>query len=82
MNSKVKVNKKGNKIIVNPTHSLDKNSYNEPLTLKTYVASGWKNVLVKQEGKEQKVSPEKDEKGSYILCQAFPDTGSIVISGS
>jgi len=80
MNSKVVENKKGDKIIVSLTHPLDKNLYDVPLTLKTYVASGWKTVLVKQGNKEQKVFSEKDDKGNYILYHVFPNSAPAELS--
>jgi peptidoglycan/xylan/chitin deacetylase (PgdA/CDA1 family) len=77
MNAKIKVQQKGDQIGVSLTHSLDVQLYNIPLTLKTYVPSGWKNVLIKQETKEQHVQPKHDSKGTYVLYQAYPNTGSI-----
>jgi peptidoglycan/xylan/chitin deacetylase (PgdA/CDA1 family) len=81
MAAKVQQNTKGTTIIVNLTHSLDKSMYYIPLTLKTYVSPGWKQVTVKQGAKVMKVSTAKDEKGTYVLYQAVPNTASVLISG-
>jgi len=80
MNAKVTVNQAGNKIMIGLTHSLDPKMYNERLTLKTYVPQEWKNVSVKQQGQEQQVATAKDDKGIYILYQAFPNKGIIALS--
>jgi hypothetical protein len=50
--------------------------------LKTYVSPQWKNVLVKQNGKQQNIVSQKDTNGSYILYKAVPNSGSIAISKS
>ncbi|MDQ4139606.1 MAG: polysaccharide deacetylase family protein, partial [Bacteroidota bacterium] len=81
MNAKVQGEQKENTITVTLTHSLDKNLYDLPLTLKTYVPATWKAVKVKQGTKEQQVQPEKDEKGSFVLYQALPNTGPAELSG-
>lgn len=80
MNSKVQANKKDNQIIVSLTHSLDPKVYNESLTLKTYVPSHWKKVLVKQQTTEQHIQPRQDENGIYILYQGSPDNSDIELS--
>jgi hypothetical protein len=80
MSADVKTNDQKNKIIVNLTHSLDHKTYDFPLTLKTYVSPDWKNILVKQNGKQQNIVPQKDADGNYILYQALPNAGSITIS--
>ncbi len=82
MSAKVKTNAEKNKITVNLTHSLDPKMYDLPLTLKTYISPDWKNVLVKQNGKEQNVFLAKDAGGVYILYKAAPNAGNITISKS
>ena len=80
MNAKLNVDKPENKIIINLDHSLDKNMYNLPLTLKTYIDQGWKNVTIKQEGKLIQSQTATDDKGSYILYQALANGQPIEIS--
>jgi len=82
MNSKVKVDHQKNRILITLTHSLDPIMYDVPLPLKTYVSPNWKNVLVKQKAKQQRVQTEKDANGIYILYQAIPNKGAIEISKS
>jgi len=45
------------------------------------VPATWKTVKVKQGAKEQQVQPEKDEKGSFVLYQALPNTQPAELSG-
>ena len=70
---------KKNKITVELTHSLDHQTYDLPLTLKTYLSSDWKNVVVKQNGKEQNIAAEKDAAGNFVLYKAVPNEGAITI---
>jgi peptidoglycan/xylan/chitin deacetylase (PgdA/CDA1 family) len=79
MDAKVKTNDEKNKITVDLTHSLDHQTYDLPLTLKTYVSHGWKKVLVKQNGKEQNVVSQKDAEGTYVLYKGAPNEGMIEI---
>jgi peptidoglycan/xylan/chitin deacetylase (PgdA/CDA1 family) len=82
MSAKVKSNSEKDKITVDLTHSLDHQTYDLPLTLKTYVSSDWKKVLIKQNGKEQNVVAQKDAAGNFVLYKAAPNEGSITISKS
>jgi len=68
------------KIKVTLTHSLDAAMYNLPLTLKTYVPSGWKRVNVKQGKRVLSVNTRKDEKGRYLLYKATPNSERITLS--
>lgn len=77
MNSKVTLSSKSEKIVLNLTHSLDKDLYVLPLTLKTYVPSDWKDVTVKQGDTEEKLKIATDEKGPYVLYRATPNAGEI-----
>ncbi|HEU5366736.1 MAG TPA: polysaccharide deacetylase family protein [Hanamia sp.] len=80
MDAKVKTNDEKNKITVDLAHSLDHQTYDLPLTLKTYVSPHWKKVLVKQNGKVQSIVSLTDADGSYILYKAIPNKGMIIIS--
>jgi hypothetical protein len=80
MHAKVDAKEEGETIIVDLTHSLDTAMYDLPLTLRTYVPSGWKKVLVKQGDKTQSVEVEKNEKGTYVLYQLRPNAGAAEIS--
>jgi peptidoglycan/xylan/chitin deacetylase (PgdA/CDA1 family) len=80
MNSKVHADVKENEMLINLNHSLDTGLYKLPLTLKTYTPAAWKGVQVKQGDKIQWIQPENDEKGTYILYQATPNTEPIRLS--
>lgn len=82
MSSTVKTAEKDGKITVTLTHSLDKTMYDIPLTLKTYVSSNWKEVQVKQGRESKRIRPQRDAKGSYVLYQAYPNTGAVEVSGA
>lgn len=80
MSANIKTKDEKNKITVDLTHSLDPKTYDLPLTLKTYVSPSWKNVLIKQNGKQQNIVSKKDGDGTYILYHALPNSGTITIS--
>jgi peptidoglycan/xylan/chitin deacetylase (PgdA/CDA1 family) len=80
MAAKVKSDFSKNEIVVNLNHSLDKQQYDLPLTLKTYVPSPWKKVVVNQSNKQQRVQPQHDKAGMYILYQASPNAGAVTLS--
>ena len=73
---------KDGKIIVSLTHSLSKTDYDLPLTLKTYIPSTWSRVTVTQGTNQKTVDAQHDEKGSYILYQAEPNTTYTLLTGS
>jgi hypothetical protein len=54
--------------------------YDIPLTLKTYVPSGWETVHVKQGEHQEQITPEQDERGTYVMYQALPNTASVELS--
>ena len=81
VHAKVKSVKGNNKITVSLNHSLDPTLYNLPLTLKTYVLTGWNNeVTVKQGDQKRQVQILKDNKGSYVLFQAIPNKSPIELT--
>ena len=80
MNSTVNTEKKGGKITVNITNTLDTTMYDIPVTLKTYVPSKWKDVQVVQDNRETTVSQQRDSTGYYVLYHAIPNFGSIILS--
>ena len=81
MNSTVKAVPGNRKIAVKLTHSLDKTLYDLPLTLKTYIPSGWKQVQVKQGNNNKRLAPQQDAKGAYVLYQVQPNAADIELSG-
>jgi len=80
MSASVKVEKQNDKILVNLSHTLDKNHYGVPLTLKTYVNGDWKEILVKQGSKSETVSSSSDDVGTYVLYQATPNGSAVELS--
>lgn len=68
------------KITIRLNHSLNTSFYDLPLTLKTYLPSGWDKVAVKQGGKNLPVNYGKDENGNYILYKALPGKEVVNIS--
>jgi peptidoglycan/xylan/chitin deacetylase (PgdA/CDA1 family) len=80
MNATVKTEEQENKIVVDLRHSLDKDLYNHPLTLKTYIPSRWDAVSVRQGDRDQRVQAQRDEKGTYVFYQALPNAQQIELS--
>ena len=79
MAAKTKMDRQPGRIIVSLDHSLDKNIYNQPLTLKTYTDPDWKSVIIKQGDKSVKVQPRSDNNGSFVLYQALANGNLIEI---
>jgi hypothetical protein len=78
--AKVNAQQKSGKITVTLTHSLDKSMYYLPLTLKTYVPSGWTKVKQVQGKHMHQVTVKKDDKGSYVLYQVNPNAEVITLT--
>jgi peptidoglycan/xylan/chitin deacetylase (PgdA/CDA1 family) len=80
MNTSTNVEKQSNKILVNLNHNLDKDHYNVPLTLKTYVSPDWKEILVRQGNESVTYAALTDEDGNYIVYEALPNGGAVELS--
>jgi peptidoglycan/xylan/chitin deacetylase (PgdA/CDA1 family) len=80
MHASVNESKTRDRIIVHLQHSLDANTYNIPLTLKTYVPERWKKAAVKQDDFQKQFQAQKDSKGNYILYTVNPNKGAIELS--
>ncbi|MBK9389331.1 MAG: polysaccharide deacetylase family protein [Bacteroidetes bacterium] len=80
MNATVKSSENNGTFNVELTHSLDKSMYDLPLTLKTYVKNRWKVVSVKQGDNKKEINTKRDEKGTYVMYQAIPNSSGIEIS--
>ncbi len=80
MNSVINTKKKGRKITVDITHTLDTTMYNIPLTVKTYIPSRWEKVSVKQGENESTVYQMQDSTGYYVLYQAIPNFSKVSLS--
>ena len=80
MSAKINVKERGEKIVFTLDQSLDRSVYDLPLTLKTYVPSEWKEVMVKQGEKSAKLNPQSDKEGSYIMYQVVPGGGEVELA--
>jgi len=80
MNATIKSRRKGDSIVIELTHSLDRNVYNLPLTLKTYLPPDSKDLEVKQNGKVIEYQSHSDENGPFVTYRALPNSSSITIS--
>jgi len=81
MNATVKTSEGDKKILVSLTLTLDPDIYDIPLTLKSYVPSSWKEVLVEQGSEKKRIYPQGDIKGSYVLYQIRPNGGILELTG-
>jgi peptidoglycan/xylan/chitin deacetylase (PgdA/CDA1 family) len=82
MAAKVSSQEDEDRIEVSLEHSLDKSSYNYPLTLKTYVPEEWEEVNIRQGGKKLPSRSNTDDKGKYVLYEALPNTGNITLTSN
>lgn len=80
MNAGVEVKPIGKTLSVKLTHPLDRTMYNYPLTLKTYVPDSWASVDGTQDGEIINIRKLKDEKGDFVLYEAIPNGGEILLS--
>jgi hypothetical protein len=78
--AKVSASHKGNRITINLVHPLNKAMYNIPLTLKTHVPANWQNVRLTQAGKTKTVKVTKDNNDAYVVYQAWPNQGAVVMA--
>ncbi len=68
------------KITIELTHTLDREDYDLPLTLKTYLPVKWKNVKIKQGATSEILPLAKDEQGSFVQYQAIPNSTPIQLT--
>ena len=80
MNSEINTEIKNRKITVDIKHNLDTSMYNIPLTVKTYIPSKWKEVMVEQGENMTTVQQHQDSTGYYVLYQAIPNNGEVNLS--
>jgi peptidoglycan/xylan/chitin deacetylase (PgdA/CDA1 family) len=67
-------------IVIGLKHNLDKMIYNYPLTLKSYLPKGWKDVTVKQGGTAIPHKMSGDKEGDFIIYNALPNKDIITIN--
>ncbi len=80
MNASIKTKEKKNKVSVSLRHNLDKTMYDVPLTLKTYVPEAWSEITVNQGKQVKNLRPQKDVGVNFVMYQAFPNAGQIIIA--
>jgi peptidoglycan/xylan/chitin deacetylase (PgdA/CDA1 family) len=80
MASSAKVKQQNDKILVTLSHTLDKDQYSVPLTLKTYVNPDWKQILVNQGNKSETVTSLSDDVGTFVLYHATPNGDRVELS--
>ncbi|HEY9489096.1 MAG TPA: polysaccharide deacetylase family protein [Chryseosolibacter sp.] len=80
MAARINSRQEDNQIIVSVEHTLDKDLYNYPLTLKTYVPDGWSEVVVREGDKSITATPRKDERGSFVLYPVSPNGEEVILS--
>jgi hypothetical protein len=80
MNAKINSRRENNEIKVTLEHSLDKNLYDLPLTLKTYVDGDAERFSVQQGEKKIPVIAGNDKNGTYLQYQAMPNSHDVIVS--
>lgn len=80
MAAKVDSREEEGSVLVTVNHSLDKELYNYPLTLKTYIPKHWENINVVQGTRSITWIMTSDDRGKYILYDAMPNAESVTIS--
>jgi len=80
MNAEITTNRSGETITIELSHTLDKNLYDLPLTLKTYLSDDWGEVIVQQGDNRLKAEINSDNAGTYVTYQAVPNSDPIIIS--
>ena len=66
-------------IAVTITSDLDAEVYNVPMTVKTYVPSGWKSANLSKGEASESLAILKDEKGSYVLYSLKLGEGEVIL---
>lgn len=71
---------RGRAIEIDLRHELDKDIYDLPLTLKTYVPTAWRFVEVGQGGRTYRAVTAVDKGGRFVLYHALPNEGTITLA--
>jgi peptidoglycan/xylan/chitin deacetylase (PgdA/CDA1 family) len=69
-----------NTIVVAVDHPLDKELFDLPLTLKTYVDPSWEEVSVTQSDDSKVVSSQQDEQGTFVIYCAIPGCEKVTLN--
>ena len=80
MHAAITQTKSDKQITVHFSHSLREDVYNVPLTLKTYIPSGWRKLRIVQNNRELKMQLKKDQNGTYVLYDAIPGKALVQLN--
>jgi peptidoglycan/xylan/chitin deacetylase (PgdA/CDA1 family) len=80
MNATANADQKKNSITVNLRHSLNAKDYDVALTLKTYVPKEWKNVMLRDGSRGEKLNVKEDSRGTYVLYTVMPNKNPLEIT--
>ncbi len=58
-------------------HTLDRDLYRFPLTLRTRIPDGWASVAVTQDGARSAAKVETDARGRWAVYDAIPNSGPV-----
>lgn len=79
MNSKISTDVDTEGINVNISTDLDAEVYDIPLTVKTYVPGDWTSVIFDSGEDSLELEVKSDEAGSFVLYEALPARGTLVL---
>lgn len=65
------------KIVVNISSDLDSKVYDVSITLKTYVPTTWKEIVLNKASEREDLNIQKDSLGQYVLYAVLPNEGEI-----
>ena len=77
MRSTVTTKQAGDAIEVTATHTLDRKLYDLPLTARTTVPADWTSVQVRQGGRTQTASVQREGSESYVQYSIAPNGGAV-----
>jgi len=80
MNAKVKTKSDKGKITITLLHKLNREIYNLPLTLKTFVPATWRSAIVQQGQQKVDVKVQNDGTKAFIQYRAMPNRGNVVLT--
>jgi len=80
MRGAVRATLTGQAIEVSVAHSLPRDIYDLPVTLKTYVPADWPAVKMEQGSRVERLPVVRDDKGNYVLYRAEPNEEPVKLS--
>jgi peptidoglycan/xylan/chitin deacetylase (PgdA/CDA1 family) len=79
MNGRVESDVQRSQIRIDLQHGLDRELYDLPLTLRTYVPERWGETEVSQNGEKVNHQHGNDGSGNYVQYSAMPNGGPVLI---